>query len=83
MSGGKCFEWILIYSAVDIGVYKKKIFLSHDRNLAPMCASDIMLLNSSFDSKTDAARYDASSGYYNLSTHTINMTINGSDFSGW
>ena len=82
MSGGKHFECILIYSALDIGVTEKKFFGSQDINLAPRHASEIVLLKSSLDSKRYAAVYDASSGYYNLSTPTVNLTLNSSYFSG-
>ena len=55
MSGGKCFEWIIVYSTLDIRVSKKKSFVSHDRNFAPLCASDIVIFNISFYFKRDAA----------------------------
>ena len=48
MSGENYLEWILIYSALDIGISRKKNFIPHDKNLAPLCASKIVLLNSSF-----------------------------------
>ena len=60
MSAGKYFDCILIYSALDIGVSKKKYFRSQDINLAPLRASEMVLLNSSFDSKRDAAGDDSS-----------------------
>ena len=60
MSGGKYFECILMYYTLDIGVSKKKNFRSQDINLAPLRASEIVLLNSSFESKRDAADDDAS-----------------------
>ena len=82
MSGGKYLEWIIIYFALDIGVSKKKTFISHDKNLAPLCASEIVLLNSSFYSNRDAAGDDTSHGYSNLSPPTVSLTLNGSDFSG-
>ena len=81
-SGGKYFQCILIYSALDIGVSKKKYFRSQGINLAPLPASEIVLLNSSFYSKIDAAGDDASSGYSSLSAPTVSMTIYGSNFSG-
>ena len=58
MSGGKYFECILMYSALDIGVSRKKNFRSQDINLAPLCASEMVLLNSVFDYKRDAAVND-------------------------
>ena len=46
MSGGEYFECILIYSALDIGVSNKRYFRSKDINIAPLSASEIVLLNS-------------------------------------
>ena len=82
MSGGEYLECILIYSAPDIGVSKKKSFRSYDKNIAPLCASENVLLNSSFYFKIYAAGYDAYSGYSNLPPTTVNLTMNGSAFSG-
>ena len=83
MSGGKYFEPILIHSALDIRVSKKNHSRSQDINLAPLRASEIVLLNSIFDSKRGDAGEDASSGYSSLSTPTGSLTLYGSDFSGW
>ena len=82
MSGGKYFEWIIIYYAIDIGGSKKKSFRSLDRNIIPLCASKIVLLDSSAYSKRDASGDATSSGYSNLPSPTVNLTLNGSDFSG-
>ena len=82
MSGGEYFVWILIYSTVDIGVSNKKPFRSHDKNLAPLCASKNFPLNSVSDSKRDADVDAASSGYTNLLLPTVNLTLKGSGFSG-
>ena len=59
MSGGKYFECILMYSALDIEVSKKTYFGSQDINLAPLRSSEMVLLNSSFYSPIDAAGDDA------------------------
>ena len=82
MSVGKYFECILIYSAIDIGFSKKQSFRSQDINLAPGISSEIVLLNSSFDSKKDAAGDEASSGYLSMSPPTINLNLYNSYFSG-
>ena len=82
MSGGKYFEYILVYFDLDIGISRKKYFRSQDINLAPQRASGIMVLKSSFDSKRDAAGDNASSGYSNISFPTVNMALNVFDFSG-
>ena len=82
MYGGKYFEWIIIYSALDIGVTKKKYFILHDKNIAPLCASEIVILNSSFDSKIYVDGDNISSVYYNLSSPTVNLNLNGYDSSG-
>ena len=76
------FEWILIYSTLNKGVSKKKIFKSYDENLAPLCESEIVLFNSSFYTKIDAAVGDASSGYSNLSPPIVNLNLDSYDFSG-
>ena len=83
MFGGKYFECILIYSALDIGFSKKKYFRSQEINLAPRRAYEIFLLNSSFYYKRDTAGDDASSGYSILSPPTVILTLYGSVFSGW
>ena len=51
MSGGKHFKCILVYSALGIRVSKRKSFRLQDINLAPMRASDLVLLNRHSDSK--------------------------------
>ena len=71
-----------MYSTIDIGVSRKRSFRSQDINLIPLCASEMVLLNSSFDSKIDAAGDDASLGYSSLSPPTINLNLYGSDFRG-
>ena len=82
MSGGKYFEWILVYFSLVVGVYSKKSFISHNKNLSPLCASEIVIFNINFYSKRDDSVYDASYRYSNLSPPTVNMTLNGSDFIG-
>ena len=82
MSGGKYFECILIYSALDIGVSKNKYFRSQEINIEPHHASKIVLLTIIFDSKRDAAGDDAPSEYSSLSPPTVSLTLYGSDFSG-
>ena len=82
MSGGKYFECILIYSALDIGVSKNKYFRSQEINIEPHHASKIVLLKIIFDSKRDAAGDDASSGYYSLSPPTVILNLYGSYLSG-
>ena len=82
MSGGKYFEFSIIYYALDIVVPQNKSLRSHNINLVPWRAYEIVLLKSIFDSKIDAAGDDTSSSYYNMSPPTDNMTLNGSDFSG-
>ena len=62
--------------------FQEEYFISQNINLAPQRASEIVLLKSSFDSKRDSAGDDASLGYSNLYPHTVNMTLNGYDFSG-
>ena len=52
-----------------------------DINLAPMRASEMVLLNSGFYCKRDAAGDDASSGYSSLSPPTVKLNIYGSYFS--
>ena len=81
MSGGKYFECIFMYSALDMG-FPRKSFSSQDINLAPLRASEMVLLNSSFDPKRDASGDNASSGYSSLSPPTFNLTLYGYDFSG-
>ena len=71
-----------MYSALDIGGFQETYFRSQDINLAPLCASEIVLLNISFDSERDAAADDAPSGYSSLSPPTVNLTLYGSGFSG-
>ena len=61
---------------------KKTYFRSQDINPAPRRASEIVLLNSSFYSKRDAADDDASSGYSSLSPPTDNLNLYRSYFSG-
>ena len=82
MSGGKYFEHIIICSALDIGVSKKKYFMSEDINLAPLREYEIVQLNRIFDSKRDSAGDDASSRYSSLSPPTVSITLYGSGFSG-
>ena len=82
MSGGKYFEFILIYFVLDIGVSKKKCFRSQDINLPPLRASEIVLLNKSFESIRDDAGDDTSLGYSSLSSPTVSLTLYGFDFSG-
>ena len=82
MSVGIYFECILIYSAIDIRVPKKKYFISHDINIAPRRAYEIVLLNISFYPKRDVAWDDESSGYSSLSPPNVIMNLYGSDFSG-
>ena len=62
--------------------FQEQFFLSHVINLAPRCASEIVLLKTSFDYKRDATGDDASSGYYNLSPPAVNLNLGGSDLSG-
>ena len=81
MSGWKYFACTLMYSALEIGVSKKKSFSSQDINIAPLPTSEIVLLNRSFDSKRDAAGDDTSSGYSIMSPPTFNMNLYGYDFS--
>ena len=81
MSGGKYSECILVYSALDMGV-SRKYFKSKDINLAPLRASKIVLLNSSFDSKIYAVDDDAASGYLSLSPPTVNLNRYGYYFGG-
>ena len=59
MYGGKYFELILMYYTLGIEVSKKKYFRSQDINLAPLSASEIVLLNNSFYFKRYAAGDDA------------------------
>ena len=82
MSGGKYFECILVYSAIDMWVSRKKYFRSQEINLPTMRASEMVVLNSNFESKRDAAGDNASSWYSSLSPRTVNLVRNGSDFSG-
>ena len=83
MSGGKYFQCIHIYSALDIVVSKKKSFRSQEINLSPRRASEIVPLKSSFYPKGDASGNDTSYGYSSLSPPTMNIIIDGSDFIGW
>ena len=69
-------------SALDIGVSRKNNFRSQDINLAPLRASEIVLLNSSFYSKRDASGDDASSRYSIMSPPTVSLILYGSGFSG-
>ena len=71
-----------MYSALGIAFSKKKSFRSQDINLAPVRTSEMVLLNSSFDSTRDADGDDVSSGYSSISSPTVNLTLYGSDFSG-
>ena len=82
MSDVKYFECMLMYFAIDMRVSKKKYFRSQDINLAPLSASGMVLLNSSFDSKIYAAGDDKSSGYSILSPPTVSLTLYASGFSG-
>ena len=70
------------YSAFDIVVSKKKYFRSQDINLAPLSASEMVLINISFYFKRDAAGDDPSSGYSIPSPPTANLNLYGSDFIG-
>ena len=47
-----------------------------------MCASYIVLFNSSFGYKKYASGDAASSRYSNMSPHNVKLTLKGSDFSG-
>ena len=71
-----------MYSALDMGVSKKKYLRSQVINLVPLHASEMVLLNSSFDFKRDSAGDDASSGYSSMLPPTVNLTRYGFDFSG-
>ena len=71
-----------MYSDLDMGVSKKKYFRSQDINLAPLHASEMVILNRSSDYKRYAARDDASSGYFSLSPSNVNLTWYGSGFWG-
>ena len=59
-----------------------KFVRSHDINLALMCESEIVLFNSTSDSKIDAAVDDAYNVYSNIFPPPVNLTLNGSNFSG-
>ena len=71
-----------MYSALDMEVSKKKSFRSQDINIAPLRVSEMVILNSGFYSKKDAAGDGASSGYSSLLPPTVNLNQYGSDFSG-
>ena len=71
-----------MYSALDTGVSNKKSFRSQDIKIAPLRASEIVLLNRSFEYKRDGAGGDASSGYSSLSPPTVNLTLYSSYFVG-
>ena len=47
-----------------------------------MRVSEMLILNSSFDSKRDAAGDDASLGYSSMLPPTVNLNMYGSDCSG-
>ena len=70
-----------MYYALDMEVSKRKYFRSQDINLAPLRASEMVILNISFDSKRNAAGDDASSGYSSILPPTVNLNRCGSDFS--
>ena len=55
---------------------------SQNINLASVCASEIVLSNSSFDSKIDADGDATLYGYSSLSPLTVDQTLKGSDLSG-
>ena len=80
---GKYLECIIVYSSLYIGFFKKQSFISHVKNLAPLCESELVLLSRSFYSKRDAAWDDESSKYSYKSPLTVHLTLNGFDFSGW
>ena len=65
-----------------LGFPKNKYFWSQDINLAPLRASEIVLLNSSFYSKRYSSGDDASSGYSILSPPIVSLTMYVSGFSG-
>ena len=62
--------------------FPRKYFRSQGINLAPLRASEMVLLNISFYFKRYTAGDDASLGYSILSPPTVNMTRYVSDFSG-
>ena len=64
-----------------MGVSNKKSFRLHDKNIAPLCTSEIVLLNHILDSKRGAVGDATSSRYSIISPPTINMTLKGSEFS--
>ena len=63
--------------------FQEKYFRSQDITLAPLRESNIVILNSSFGSKRDAAGDDASLGYSSLSPPTVSLNRYGSDFRVW
>ena len=65
-----------------LGFPIKRYFRSQDINIAPLSASEILILNRIFYSKRDASGDDASSGYSSLSPPTVSLTLYGSGFSG-
>ena len=71
-----------MYSDVKIGVSRKEYFRSQDNNIAPLRASEIVILNNSFYFRRDSAGDDESSGYSSLSPSTVFMNLYGSYFSG-
>ena len=71
-----------MYSDLDIGVSKKKSFRPQYINLAPLRASEIVLLNSSFYFKRDYAGDYASSVYSSMSPPTFILTLYGYYYSG-
>ena len=75
MSGGRYFECIFIYSALDIGVSKKKNFRLQDINLALSHASGIVILKISLGSKIYAAVDGISAGYSSLYPPTVSLTL--------
>ena len=78
----KYLECNLMYSGSSIGVARKKSFKSVAKNLAPLSASEIVLLRSNFASNSVAAGEPASCAYGNQSPPTVRRTHMGSDFKG-
>ena len=71
-----------MYSGFSIGEARKKSLRSQEKNLAPLEASDITLLNNSLDSSNEAAGDPASASYSSLSPPATNRTLHGSDLRG-
>ena len=66
-----------MYSAISIGVAKKKSFRSKHIKRAPLCASEIVLLRSILVSKSDAAGDPVLFEYESLSPPTTTRTRHG------